>query len=124
MKLEEDKMEKAFEFFDGWLKSQKDFLENWVKSQKEFMENWTEATKKIQEAFLGQMGSHGGPAEKEMSELYNTWINTTVNSSKAFTDEAIKIQETWKNAVERQMEMSKEMVKNFSEHFMQPEAKK
>jgi hypothetical protein len=28
-------MEKAFEFFDPWLKSQKDFLENRTGSQKE-----------------------------------------------------------------------------------------
>jgi hypothetical protein len=112
-------MEKAVEFFDGWLKSQRDFLENWVKTQKEFMENWTEATKKLQEAFFTQIGSHDGPTGKEMVELYNTWINTMVNSSKVFTDEAIKIQETWKNTVEKQMEMSKEMVKNFSGLFMQ-----
>ncbi len=112
-------MEKAFEFFDGWLKSQKDFLENWVKTQKEFMENWTEATKKLQEAFFSQVGSHDGPTGKEMYELYNSWVTTMVNSSKVFTDEAIKIQDTWKNTVEKQMEMSKEMVKNFSELYGQ-----
>jgi len=110
-------MEKVVEFFDGWVKSQRDFLENWVKTQKEFMENWTEATKKLQEAFFSQLGSQEGPTGKGMGELYNTWINTMVNSSKVFTDEAIKIQETWKNTVEKQMEMSKEMVKNFSELF-------
>jgi hypothetical protein len=117
-------MEKAFEFFDEWLKSQRDFLEQWVKTQKEFMENWTEATKKLQEAFFSQMGSHEGPAGKEMIDLYTTWVNTMVNSSKVFTDEAIKIQETWKNTVEKQMEISKEMAKSFSELFTQAGAKK
>jgi hypothetical protein len=116
-------MEKAFEFFDGWVKSQKDFLENWVKSQKEFMENWTEATKKLQEAFLGQRGFQEGAAGKETIELYRAWVDTMVNSSKVFTDEAIKIQETWKNTVEKQMEMSKEMVKKYSGLFTQTGAK-
>jgi hypothetical protein len=38
-----------------------------------------------------------------------------VNSSKVFTDEAGRVQETWRNIVEKQMEMSREAVKNFSE---------
>jgi len=42
-----------------------------------------------------------------------------VNSSKLFTVEAEKIQDTWKNTVENQMAMSREMVKNFSEFFKQ-----
>jgi hypothetical protein len=39
------------------------------------------------------------------------------NSSKVFTDEAGRLQETWKNAVEKQMDMSREAVKNFSGLF-------
>jgi hypothetical protein len=116
-------MEKGLEFIDAWVKSQKEFMENWVKSQKEFMENWTEATKKLQESFMNMGDSQGGPT-KEMLNLYNSWLTTMVNSSKVFADEAGKIQETWKNAVENQMEMSSEMVKNFSELFEQAEAKK
>ncbi|HAM50132.1 MAG TPA: hypothetical protein DCP92_05355 [Nitrospiraceae bacterium] len=112
-------MEKAYEFFDGWLRSQRDFLENWVKTQKEFMENWTESTKKLQEAFFNQVGSQDGHAGKELFELYNSWITSMANSSKVFTDEAAKIQETWKNTVEKQMEMSKEMVRNYSVLFKQ-----
>ena len=110
-------MEKAAEFFDAWAKSQKEFMENWMKSQKEFMENWTEATKKLQESFMNMGGSQEGPA-KDMFTLYNSWITTMVNSSKAFTDEATKMQETWKSTVEKQVEMSKEMVKSLSELLM------
>ena len=117
-------MEKAYEFFDGWLRSQRDFLENWVKTQKEFMESWTESTKKLQEAFLNQVGSHNGHSGKELFELYNSWMTSMVNSSQVFTDEAIKIQETWKNTVEKQMEMSREIVKNYSAFFKQTAEKK
>jgi hypothetical protein len=116
-------MEKMIEFADAWMKSQKEFMENWVKAQKEFMENWTEATKKLQESFMTMGGSQDGPA-KEMINLYNSWLTTMTNSSKVFTDEAGKIQETWKNTVEKQMEMSREMVKNFSELFKHAGEKK
>ncbi|MGD1075773.1 MAG: hypothetical protein ABR903_06800 [Thermodesulfovibrionales bacterium] len=108
-------MDNATEFFDEWLKSQKDFLENWVKNQREFMENWTESTRKLREASSRQIGAQTGHPGKEMFDLYNSWITTMVDSSKTFTDEAIKIQETWKHTVEKQMELSKEMVKNFSD---------
>ncbi|MGD0887412.1 MAG: hypothetical protein ABSA46_21425 [Thermodesulfovibrionales bacterium] len=108
-------MDKETDFFDGWLKSQKDFLENWVKNQREFMENWTESTKKMQEAFSSQIGSHKGRPGEEMFELYNSLVTAMVDSSKVFTEEAIKTQETWKHTVEKQMELSKEIVKNFSE---------
>jgi hypothetical protein len=87
------------------------------------MENWTAATKKLQESFMNMGGSQEGPA-KEMLTLYNSWITTMVNSSKVFTDEATKMQETWKNTVEKQVEMSKEMVKSLSGLFTQAGAKR
>lgn len=37
-----------------------------------------------------------------------------VNSLKIFTDEAERVRETWRNTVEKQMKMSREVVKNFS----------
>jgi len=116
-------MEKVTDYVDAWMKSQKDFMENWVKSQKELMENFTEATKKLQESLMTMGGSQEGPA-KEMFAMYNSWLTTLVNSSKGFTDEAGKIQENWKNTVEKQMEMSKEMVKRMSELFNQSGGKK
>lgn len=117
-------MEKAVEFFESWVKSQKEFMDNWVKSQREFMEGWTEATKKLQEAFLNMGGPQEGAAGKELHNLYNSWISTMTNSSKVFTDEAAKIQETWKNTVEKQLEMGKDMVRNLSELFVQAGEKK
>ncbi len=115
-------MEKIVEFFDAWVKSQKEFIENWVKSQKEFMEHWTEATKKMQESFTSMGGPQEGPA-KEMINLCNSWVTTMINASKSFSDEAARMQETWKNAFEKQLEMSREMVKNFTELFKQKAAK-
>ncbi len=112
-------MYEGAEIFESWFKLQKEFMENWMKSQKEFMENWTEASKKLQESFLNLGGAKEGLPGHEMLGAYNTWLNTMMDSSKIFTDEAIKIQETWKTSVEKQMEMSKEMFKNFSEFSKQ-----
>ena len=112
----------AMELVDAWMKSQTEFMEKWLKSQKEFMGNWTEATRKLQESFMSMSSSQDGPA-KEMFGLYNTWFNTMVNSSKVFADEAGKAQETWKNTIEKQMEMSREMTKGFLARFQQAGAK-
>lgn len=109
-------MEKLMELVDASMKSQKVFMEGWVKSQKEFMVNWTEATQKMQESVLSMGEPQEGPA-KEMLNLYRSAFTKMVDSSKVFTEEAGKIQETWKNTVEKQMDMSREMVKNFSDLF-------
>jgi hypothetical protein len=37
-----------------------------------------------------------------------------MDTSKVFNSEAGKVQETWKNTVEKQMDMIREMVINFS----------
>lgn len=109
-------MDRILEFVDAWMQSQKEFMEHWVKSQKEFMENWLAATKKMQESFLTAGRPREGEA-KETFDLYNAWLTTMVNSSKLMTEEAAKVQETWKNAVEKQMDLNRELVKNFSDLF-------
>ena len=109
-------MDKMMELFDAWMKSQRDFMDSSIKAQKEFTDNWIEATKKVQETFLN-IGIPQEGAMKEPLNLYKTWFTSMANSSKVFTDEAGNIQETFKNVVERQMEMGREAVKNFSDLF-------
>jgi len=106
-------MEKGLDFFDTWVKSQKEFLDNWMKSQKEFMENWMKSVEKLRQVFPGLEGSQEGLPAKGMIDFYNSWFTTMISSSKTFTDEAVKVQETWKDTVEKQMEMSREMAKNY-----------
>ncbi|HEX9137061.1 MAG TPA: hypothetical protein VF905_08975 [Nitrospirota bacterium] len=109
-------MDRVLEFIDLWMKAQKEFMDQWVKSQKEFMENWLAATQKMQESFLAM----GGPREgetKETFDLYKAWLTTMANSSKVMSEEATKVQETWKTSVERQMDLNRELVKNFSDLF-------
>ena len=109
-------MDKMMEYFDALMKSQKDFMDSSVKAQKELMDNWIEASQKMQETILG-MGLPQEGAMKEPLNMYKSWFTTMANSSKVFTDEAGRLQETWKNAVEKQMDMSREAVKNFSGLF-------
>lgn len=111
-------MEKMYEFLDALMKSQKDFMDNWLRSQNEFLVNWTEATRIMQESLAGLGGSQEGTT-KEMLNLYKSMLATMVDSSKVLTEETGKIQETWKNTVAKQMDMSREMVKNFNDIFKQ-----
>jgi hypothetical protein len=98
-------------------------MDEWMKTQKEATEKWVEATKKMQASMMSLGGSQEGPV-KEMMGLYNSWLTTMVNSAKTFSDESGKIQATWKSTVEKQMEMTREMVSKLSEMFKQTAAKK
>ena len=109
-------MDKATELVDAWIKNQKDFMDSCVKSQKEATEKWAEATKKMQASLMSLGGSQEGPV-KEVMGLYNSWLTTMVTSAKTFTDESGKIQSTWKSTTEKQMEMTREMVKKMAEMF-------
>lgn len=109
-------MEKVIDMVDTMMKAQKEFLDSWVNSQKQFMENWTEATKVMQGSLLSLEVPQENAA-KEMLNLYKSALTTIVDSTKVLADEAGKLQTTWKNTVEKQMDMSRDMVKNFSGYF-------
>ena len=104
-------MEKVFEFFDPWVKSQKDFLDNWLGSQKELMDNWLDSIKKIQMSFGTMAGTRG--VSPQLLDLFNSWYTTMLSSSRAFTEGITNLQNAWKTMIEKQMEMSKELSKQF-----------
>ena len=116
-------MDKGLEFFDAWVKSQKEFLDTWSKSQKELMANWTESTKTLQDSIVNIGAAQEGPT-KEMTNLFNSLFTTVTNSTKILSEEVGKIQETWKTTFEKQMETSRELVKHFSQFFKQATEKK
>jgi len=91
-----------------------EFTETWIKPQVEFLKYWTETTRKFQESFLNPTGFQGSMPFREMADICNSWGNTLENLSKIMTDGAIKIQETWKDAVEKLIEMNYEMLKTFA----------
>jgi hypothetical protein len=116
-------MEKEFEYLEAWMKAQKEYLDTWSKSQKEFMNNWSESLKTFQGSFEKFGGTQEG-ASKDIGNFFNSILNNMTNSAKFFGDEMIKVQETWKSSLEKQMEASKEMIKNFSQFLKQTADKK
>ena len=100
-------MEKAFEFFDIWLWSQKDFLESWTGSQKGLMNEWIEATRKIHLSFSSMAGSQAG--SPQAFALFSSWFTTMLNSMTAFTEGMTNLQDIWKAMVDKQVEINKEI---------------
>ena len=64
-----------------------------------------------------------GDFVKEMIALYNSWLTTMVNSSNNFNQELEKMQQIWKNSVEEQMGISREILQKMVELFKQGEKK-
>jgi hypothetical protein len=91
-----------------------EFSEMWVKPQLEFLKYWTETTRKFQESLLTPTGFQSGMPFKEMADICNSWGNTLENLSKIMTDGAVKIQETWKDTIEKLIEMNYELLKTFA----------
>jgi len=104
-------VEKAFEFFDTWVRSRKDFLDNWIRSQKELIDNWIEAITKIHLSF-GAM--EGTPlVSPQLLGRFNSWYITMLSSSMAFTEGITNLQNAWKTMTEKQIEMGKGLSKQF-----------
>jgi hypothetical protein len=117
-------MAKEFEILDSYVQSQKEFMETLMNTQKELWERMTESTRKMQEAMLnpifqpqsqGTGGEMGEGAQKEAFNIYNTMVETMVNTSKAYTDEVIKMQEAWRHTIDKQMEIGRRMNANLFE---------
>lgn len=104
--------EKGPDVLNAWLKSQRDVLEHWEKSQKEFLETWMETTRNFQDIFLNMANLREG---SEASTLFNSWFSTYIKSCRTLTDEMKNIMDTWETTVEKHMDVSREMAKNFFE---------
>jgi type II secretory pathway component PulF len=111
-------MNNVMEMVDSCMKTQKEFMDNCAQAQKEGLERWAETTVKLQKPFLAMAGTQEGPM-KEMMGIYSTCMTTMMNSAKTVADESGKIQETWKSAAEKQMEMTREMMQKMT-GFFQP----
>jgi len=100
-------MGKAFEFFDIWLRSQKDFLESWTRSQKGLMDDWLEATRKIRQSFDSMTSSQASTSQA--FGLFSSWFTTMLNSMTAFIGGMTNLQNIWKTMVDKQVEINKEI---------------
>jgi len=116
-------MNNVMDMVDSCMKTQKDFVDSLAKAQKEGLERWAEATMKLQKPFVNMAGTQEGPM-KDMLGFYNNGLTTMMNSAKTVADESGKIQESWKSAVEKQMEMAREMARQMTGFFQPAGAQK
>lgn len=113
-------MEKEVESFDAWVQCQRDFWESMMDIQKNFWQNVAESSRKMQEAMMrpgffipGEWGE--GFPQKEAAKSYSTMVETMIQSSKSMTDEAVRMQEAWRQAMDKQMDIGRRMTVNFFE---------
>lgn len=106
-------MEKQLEYFDVIANTQKQVLGNILTAQKDLREQWLDAINKAHTALTSIPGLPETAQTKEALNQYNTWFNTAVSNSKQATDEALKIQNNWISAYDKQVAINRDAFKNF-----------
>lgn len=109
-------MNTMMDMMDFCMKSQKDFMESCAKAQKQGMEQWTEAVEGLQKPLMDMRGTQAGPM-KEMLGYSSDCLTTMMNSAKTVADDSGKIQEVWMSAVEKQMDVAREMMQKMTAGF-------
>ena len=108
-------MEKQLEYFDVLANTQKQVLGNLVTAQKDLRTQWLDGMSKVHSTVTSIPGIPETPQTKEVLNQFNTWFSSMIASTKTFSDEALKMQENLNTAFEKQIELSREVVKSFSE---------
>ena len=106
-------MNKQLEYFDVLANTQKQAFENLLSSQKDLRAQWNAAISKTQAAFSSIPGLPENAQTKEALNQFNTWFSTVASTSQNATEEALKTQEYWISAYEKQLAISRDVLKNF-----------
>lgn len=106
-------MEKQLEYFDVLATTQKQVFNSILNAQKDLRDQWLTAVSKAHTAFTSIPGLPETPQTKEALNQYNTWFSTALSSTKDANDEALKIQNNWIGAYEKQVAISRDVLKNF-----------
>ncbi len=113
-------MAKEMEIFDSWVQSQKEMMDTWMRMQKDFFGMMADSARKMQEAMLCQFGAQEAEgAQQEAAGRYNQMVDTMMNSSRMFTDQAMRLQDAWMEAFRRQVEVAAGMGRTFMERGWQ-----
>lgn len=105
-------MEKQLEYFDVLANSQKQVFNNLLSAQKDMRVQWMDAISKTHAAFTSIPGLPETPQTKEALNQFNSWFSTVVNNSQSASEEALKAQESWIAAYEKQLAVSRDLLKN------------
>jgi len=109
-------MNNVMDMVDSCMKAQKDFMDSCSKAQKEGLERWNEAMGMLQKPLASMAATQNGPM-KEMLGFSSDCLTTMMNTAKTVAGESGKMQEAWKGAFEKQMEMSREMMQKMTVCF-------
>jgi hypothetical protein len=116
-------METQLDYFDAWTNTQKAFMGNILNAQKQMRSHWMNTLQKMQETINELPGVQENAPVKEALNLYNPWFNTMLNTTKVLGDEALKVQETLSSSLEKQVEISRELVSSLSDLAKPAQAK-
>jgi hypothetical protein len=105
-------MENQLEYFDVVTNAQKQVFNNLLSAQKDLRAQWLDAVGQSYTAFTSIPGLPETPQTKEALNQFNTWFGTVANSSKSVTEEALNAQESWISAYEKQVAISRGVLKN------------
>jgi len=105
-------MEKQLEYFDVLANAQKQVFNNLLSVQKDLRTQWIDIVGKSYAALTSIPGVPETAQTKEALAHFNTWFGTVANSSKSATEEALKTQESWISAYEKQVLVSRGVLKN------------
>ncbi len=106
-------MDKQLEYFDVLTNTQKQVFNNLLNAQKDLRVQWMDAIGKTQAAFTTIPGLPETPQTKEALNQFNTWFSTVASNSQSATEEALKVQENCISAYEKQLAISREVLKSF-----------
>ena len=108
-------METQLDYFDAAANTQKQAMDNLLASQKQLRTQWLDSMQKLQESVTSLPGTPDIPQAKEAVNLFNNWFSTMLTASKAIGDEALKLQESWNAALEKQVAINREVISNLTE---------
>jgi hypothetical protein len=109
-------MANQLEYFDVLTNSQKQVFDNLLSIQKDLRVQWIEAIGKVHAAFTSIpsiLGLQEIPLTKEVENQFNTWFSTVASNSQSASDEALKIQGNWIATYEKQLAVSRDVLKSF-----------
>jgi hypothetical protein len=108
-------MDKQLEYFDVLATAQKQAFNNLLTAQKDLRVQWLDAISKTHAAFTSVPGLPETPQTKEAMNQFNTWFSTVVSNSQTASEEALKVQENWIDAYEKQLGISRDLLKGLIE---------
>lgn len=106
-------MEKQLEYFDVVANTQKQVLSNIVGVQNDLRTQLLDSLGKVQEAVTTMPGLPDTPQTKEALNHFSTWFGNVLTTTQTASEEALKTQENWINAFEKQVAINREVFKSF-----------